>query len=85
MAEHLTNAAARIETDDEPGDLVDAVHRARLALRGLRYERDTYTRLVVMEALDRATAYCADLPGFLGPRLSWKLPLGSFSVNPYLS
>ena len=25
------------------------------------------------------------LPGFLGPAVTWKLPLGSFSVNPYLS
>jgi hypothetical protein len=55
--------AARIETAQDPHNEIAAVQRARMGLRGLAYKRETYTRLMVMEALHRATTYASRVRG----------------------
>ena len=57
MARRLTSIAKEIETAQDPRSEIAAVQRARLGLRGLTYKPETYTRLMVMEALHRATTY----------------------------
>jgi len=57
MADRLTSMAARIETVQDPRNELAALQRARMGLRGLMFKPETYTRLMVMEALHRATAY----------------------------
>jgi len=57
MADRLMSMAARIETVKDPRNEIAAVQRARMGLRGMTFKPETYTRLMVMEALHRATTY----------------------------
>lgn len=50
-----------IETSRTPSSAIEVVHRTRLALRGIVYTRETYTRLMVLEALHQATQYSESL------------------------
>lgn len=57
MADRLMSIAAQIETARDPRNELAAVQRARMGLRGLMFKPETYARLMVMEALHRATTY----------------------------
>jgi hypothetical protein len=57
MAERLMSMAVRIEATRDPRKEIAAVHRARMGLRGVTFKAETYKRLMVMEALHRATTY----------------------------